>query len=448
MAISLSDHFTTGRLLRFVLPSIGMMVFSSLYGMVDGWFVSNLVGKTAFSAVNLVFPVVMILSSLGFLFGTGGSALVATTMGEGDDRRANETFTALTLATAVGSAALGGAGVAFIRPLAGLLGARGELLENCVTYGRILMAALPAVTLQTLFQSFLVTAERPKLGLAVTLAAGVGNMLFDALFVGVFRWGLAGAAWATAASQAIGGFLPLFFFIRPRRGRLRFTRPRITPRAFLKACTNGASELVTDISLSVVSVLYNYRLLALAGEDGVDAFGVLQYAGFLFISIYLGYTVGAAPIVSFHHGAGNRAELRGVLRRSLGFMAIGGAALTALSLALARPAAALFVGYDEGLLALTRRAFLLYSPNFLFAGVNILASSFFTALGNGTLSAALSGGRTFLWEVVSVLALPAVLGVDGIFAATTAAEAISFVFSIAAFALNRKKYGYGAPLPA
>lgn len=447
--IRLSDHFTGPRLLRFVLPSVIMMVFTSIYGMVDGLFVSNLVGKTAFTAVNLIFPFIMIMGAFGFMIGAGGSALTAAAMGEGDEKRAKQYFSMLTLVTACAGALLAVLGILFASPIAGLLGAEGALRDDCVLYGRIILAALPAFMLQNLFQSFLVTAERPKLGLSVTVAAGVGNMVFDALFVGGFGWGLAGAAAATALSQCIGGLLPLLYFFLPPKGRfgnhsrLRLVKPKMPLRAFVKTCTNGSSELLTNISLSLVSILYNRRLLVYAGEDGVAAYGVILYVGFLFISIFLGYAVGSAPIVSYNYGARCREELRGVYLRSIGFSAIGGAVLTVFSLLLAVPGARIFVGYDGVLLDMTVRGFLFYAPSFLFAGINIYASSFFTALGCGGISALLSFFRTLFFQVVCVLVLPIPFGLDGIWVSVTAAEFLSFGLSAFFLLGKRKKYGYG-----
>ena len=317
MKIQLSDHFTTGKLLRFVAPSIVMMIFTSVYGVVDGLFVSNFVGKTAFAAVNLIFPLLMILGALGFMIGTGGSALVARTLGEGDSGRAQRYFSMLVYVTIGGGIVFSVLGLLFLRPIAVLLGAQGAMLEDCVVYGGILLAGQTMFMLQNVFQSFLITAEKPHFGLGVTVAAGLTNIILDFLFIAVFRWGVAGAAIATAASQFVGGGVPLLYFARPNRSLLRLGKTKLDSRALLKACTNGSSELMTNLSSSLVTVLYNFQLMQLAGEDGIAAYGVIMYVNFIFIAIFIGYSIGSAPVVGYHHGAGNSTELKSLFRKSL-----------------------------------------------------------------------------------------------------------------------------------
>ena len=287
MTIQLSDHFTYRRLLRFTLPSIAMMIFTSIYGIVDGFFVSNFVGKTSFAAVNFIMPFLMILGAFGFMFGTGGSALIAKTMGEGDMPRANRLFSLLTYTSASLGVAVAVFGIIFIRPVAALLGAEGEMLNDCVTYGRIILLALPFFMLQMEFQSFFVTAEKPQTGLYATVAAGVTNMVLDALFIAVFRWGIVGAAAATATSQLVGGVIPLVYFGRKNTSLLRLGRTVFDGRALLKTCTNGSSELMSNLSMSLVGMLYNVQLMKYAGEDGVAAYGVLMYVCFIFIAVFL-----------------------------------------------------------------------------------------------------------------------------------------------------------------
>ena len=394
--IQLSDHFNYKRLLRFTFPSIVMLVFTSIYGVVDGFFVSNYAGKTPFAAVNFIFPVLMILGCAGFMFGTGGSALIAKTLGEGAKEKANGVFSLLVYAAACG-AVLAAAGFALMPAIAAGLGAREQLLEDSVRYGRIIVLALPFYILQSEFQCLFVTAEKPKLGLAVTVAAGTVNMALDALFVGVFRWGLEGAAAATAVSQLAGGVIPLAYFGRRNASLLRLGRCRADGGVLLKACANGASELMSNISMSVVSMLYNAQLMAKAGEDGVAAYGVLMYVSLIFQAIFIGYSVGAAPIVGYHYGAGNREELKGLLRRSA--VLIGGFSVV-MCLAgegLGRPLAVLFVGYDQGLLDMTAHAFSIFSLSFLFSGLAIFGSSFFTALNDGLTSALVSFLRTLVY---------------------------------------------------
>ena len=440
--IRLSDHFTYSKLLRFTLPSIVMMVFTSIYGVVDGLFVSNFVGKTAFASVNLVMPFVMILGGMGFMIGTGGTALVSKILGEGDPDTANRTFSMMVLFTLALGIVLSAAGIVFMRPVSRFLGATDAMMDDCVLYGRIVTGFTFAFMLQNVFQSFFIAAEKPKLGLKVTVAAGLANMVLDALFIAVFNWGVAGAAIATGLSQCVGGVLPLVYFLRPNSSLLRLSPTRLRLRPILAACGNGSSELMSNISSSVVSMLYNFQLMRLAGEDGVSAYGVLMYVQFIFISIYIGYSIGCAPVVSYHFGAQNHGELKNLLGKSVLLMGCTGVVLTALAMALADPLSRLFVGYDAGLFALTSHAFRLFAWSFLLAGFNIYASGFFTALNNGGISAAISFLRTLVFQSASVLILPIFLDVDGIWWAITVAEVFAFLISVTFLLAKRGKYHY------
>ena len=440
--IRLSDHFTYSKLLRFTLPSIVMMVFTSIYGVVDGLFVSNFVGKTAFASVNLVMPFVMILGGMGFMIGTGGTALVSKILGEGDPDTANRTFSMMVLFTLALGIVLSAAGIVFMRPVSRFLGATDAMMDDCVLYGRIVTGFTFAFMLQNVFQSFFIAAEKPKLGLKVTVAAGLANMVLDALFIAVFNWGVAGAAIATGLSQCVGGVLPLVYFLRPNSSLLRLSPTRLRLRPILAACGNGSSELMSNISSSVVSMLYNFQLMRLAGEDGVSAYGVLMYVQFIFISIYIGYSIGCAPVVSYHFGAQNHGELKNLLGKSVLLMGCTGVALTALAMALADPLSRLFVGYDAGLFALTSHAFRLFAWSFLLAGFNIYASGFFTALNNGGISAAISFLRTLVFQSASVLILPIFLDVDGIWWAITVSEVFAFLISVTFLLAKRGKYHY------
>lgn len=440
--IRLSDHFTYSKLLRFTLPSIVMMVFTSIYGVVDGLFVSNFVGKTAFASVNLVMPFVMILGGMGFMIGTGGTALVSKILGEGDPDTANRTFSIMVLFTLALGIVLSAAGIVFMRPVSRFLGATDAMMDDCVLYGRIVTGFTFAFMLQNVFQSFFIAAEKPKLGLKVTVAAGLANMVLDALFIAVFNWGVAGAAIATGLSQCVGGVLPLVYFLRPNSSLLRLSPTRLRLRPILAACGNGSSELMSNISSSVVSMLYNFQLMRLAGENGVSAYGVLMYVQFIFISIYIGYSIGCAPVVSYHFGAQNHGELKNLLGKSVLLMGCTGVALTALAMALADPLSRLFVGYDAGLFALTSHAFRLFAWSFLLAGFNIYASGFFTALNNGGISAAISFLRTLVFQSASVLILPIFLDVDGIWWAITVAEVFAFLISVTFLLAKRGKYHY------
>lgn len=446
MHISLSDHFNYRKLLRFTFPSIIMMIFTSIYGVVDGLFVSNFVGKTPFAAINLIWPFLQILGCAGFMLGTGGSALVSKTMGEGDRDRANRYFSVLILTTVVLGVAITIPGMFLMEPVAILLGADEAMLPYCITYGRIILAAQTAFMLQGAFQSFLVTAERPTLGLIVTVGAGLTNMVLDFLFIAVFDWGLVGAALATIMSQIVGGIPPLVYFLLPNKSPLRIVRPRLgvgtAAKAIGKAMTNGSSELMTNISMSVVSMLYNYQLMRLAGENGIAAYGVMMYVSFVFVSVFIGYAVGSAPIVGFHYGAGNHGELKSLLRKSLILTTLAGVVMLTLAVLLATPLSGIFVGYDQELYELTCRGFRLYSMSFLLAGFSIFGSSFFTALGNGGVSAAISFLRTLVFQVAAVLILPIFFNTDGIWLAISAAELMALAVTAAFLVGMRKKYRY------
>lgn len=442
MNIQLSEHFTYRKLLRFTLPSIVMMVFSSIYGVVDGVFVSNYVGAEAFAAVNLIMPFLMILGAVGFMLGTGGSALVSFTLGAGDTRRANEIFSLLIYVLIAVGAVFTLGGIAVMEPMARFLGADEQMLPICVSYGRIVLAALIPFMLQNTFQSFLITAERPHFGLYITIAAGVSNMVLDALFIAVFRWGVAGAALATGISQFIGGIIPLVYFIFPNKSKLRLCPAKFDSGVLLKASTNGASEFMTNISMSIVNMLYNWQLMRLMGAAGVAVYGVIMYVNFIFVAIFLGYSIGSAPIVGYHYGAQNSKELQSLLRKSLCLTAIMSLVLTAAALLLARPLSLIFTSYDPVLLETTVHAFSVYALSFLLVGFNIFASSFFTALNDGAISALISFARTLVFQIAAVLLLPLFLSVDGVWGAVIAAEALALVLSAACLMGKRKKYGY------
>lgn len=441
-AIQLSDHFTYRRLFRFTVPSVVMLIFTSLYGVVDGFFVSNFVGKEAFTAVNFIMPFLMILGAVGFLFGTGGGALIARTMGEGDRDLANRQFSLVVYVSIGMGVLLAALGLWLLRPIAAFLGAEGTLLEGCVRYGRVILLAIPAYILQYEFQCLFATAQKPKLGLYVTVASGVTNMVLDALFVAVLPWGLEGAAAATALSQCVGGLLPLLYFARRNSSLLHLTKTRWMGRALLKICGNGSSELLSNISMSIVSMLYNVQLLRYAGQDGVASYGVLMYVMLVFQSIFIGYSIGVAPVVSYQYGAENREELRGLRQKSLRILAAAAVLMFAASLICANPLSRLFVGYDSGLLDLTLRAFSIYSFSFLFAGFSIFASAFFTALNDGLTSALISFLRTLVFQVAAVLVFPLVWGVDGIWLSIVGAEGMALAASAVFLVGKRKKYGY------
>ncbi len=442
MVIQLSDHFDYKRLFRFTLPSVIMMVFTSIYGVVDGFFVSNFVGKTPFAAVNFIMPFLMMLGAVGFMFGTGGGAIISKTLGEGDNNKAQQIFSLFVYVTIILSAVISALGIIFIEPIAAALGAEGELLENCVVYGRINLCALPFLMLQFEFQTYFVVAEKPKLGLYMSILAGITNMALDALFMAVFNWGVVGAALATAISQFVGGIMPIVYFSKRNTSLLRLTRPKMDLRALFNAVTNGSSELMSNISMSLVSMLYNIQLMRYAGENGIAAYGVLMYVNFVFISIFIGYSVGVAPVVGFHFGAKNTSELKNLRKKSTNIILICSLLMFALSLILARPLSLIFVGYDKVLFDLTVRGFTLYSFSFLFAGFAIFGSSFFTALSNGLTSAIISFLRTLVFQISAVMLLPIVFKVDGIWLSIVVAEVMAVVVTVIFMIAKRRKYDY------
>lgn len=440
--IKLSDHFTYKRLLRFVFPTIIMMMFTSIYGVVDGFFVSNFVGKTPFAALNLVMPFVMILGGMGFMIGTGGSALVAKELGLGNRDRANRYFTLLIYFTIALGLVLSAIGVIFIRPVSIFLGATESMIESAVLYGRITTGFTVSFMLQNVFQSFLAAAEKPRMGLRVTVAAGLTNAVLDALFIIVFKWGLAGAALATGIGQCVGGIIPLVYFMRKNSSLLRLTKPKFELKPIVKACTNGSSELMSNISSSIVGMLYNWQLIRLIGENGVSAYGVLMYVQFIFIAIPIGYSIGTAPLVSFNYGAGNHTEMKNLLKKSIILNAVTGITLTVLAISLSSPLAHIFVGYDRELYDLSVSAFKLFSLAFILDGLNIFASGFFTALNNGLVSAVISFLRTLVFQTSSIIVLPIILGPDGIWLANTVAQVFAFIISLIFLIALRKRYKY------
>ena len=442
MNIQLSDHFTYGRLLRFTLPSVAMMVFTSIYGVVDGIFVSNFAGKTPFAAINLIMPYIMIFGSLGFMIGTGGTALISMTLGMGDKKRANQIFSMLTWITVIGSVALMILSIGLLRPVAKFLGASGQILEDCVLYGTIVQLALPAYMLQFAYQSFCVAAEKPNLSLIMTVGAGVCNIVLDALFVAAFRWGLVGAAAATAIAQVVGAAIVMVYFIRPNDSLLRLGKWWFEGKALLRTCTNGSSELMSNVSMNLVCMLYNIQLLAYAGENGIAAYGVIMYVNFFFISVFIGFSIGTAPIIGYNHGADNRQELKGIFRKSTVVLAVCALLMLLLGLILAMPLSRIFVGYDPALLEMTARGFRIYAASFLLCGFNIFGSSLFTALNNGLISAVISFVRTLICQIVAVLVLPLIFGLDGIWFSVVAAELAALMLTVWCVLRFRGKYHY------
>lgn len=444
MRIQLSDHFTYGKLVRFTMPSIAMMIFTSIYSVVDGFFVSNFAGKTPFAAVNLIMPFLMIVSTVGFMFGTGGTALVAKTFGEGDEKRANQLFSLFAYTAFILGIILAVVSFLFMRPIAALLGAEGVLLENCVTYGRIILCALPFYVLQLLFQSFFVTAEKPQLGLIVTVCAGATNMVLDAVLVMLLpqEYKLAGAAIATAASQTVGGVFPLIYFFKKNSSTLRLGKTRFDGRAIGKACVNGSSEFMGNVSMSIVGMLYNMQLMNYAGENGVAAYGVMMYVSMIFSGAFIGYSIGTAPIIGYHDGARNCDELKSILRKSLILIGSFAILMVVLSEFSAVPLANIFVGYDAELMELTVSGFRIFALSFLLMGFSVFGSGFFTALNDGLTSALISFLRTLVFQIASVLLLPLIFDIDGIWWSIVVAELMAVVLTMLFLKVKQKKYGY------
>lgn len=442
MNIQLSDHFSYGRLIRFTIPSVIMMVFTSIYSVVDGIFVSNFVGKTPFAALNLIYPVLQAMTAIGFMFGTGGSALVAKTLGEGKKEKANRIFSLLVYVSVAIGVIIAVVGIFALRPVAIALGAEGEMVDYCVIYGSVLLPAVPAFLLQNEFQSFLIAAEKPKLGLLIVVAAGLTNIVLDALFIAVFEWGLAGAALATAMSQCVGGLIPLLYFIFTKSSVLKLGKTEFDVKALLHASVNGSSEMMTNLSMSIVNILYNFQLMRIAGEDGIAAYGVIMYLNFIFVAIFIGYSLGSAPIVSYHYGAQNHDELKSLFKKSLTVIAVCSVMMAASGVVLARPLSTIFVGYDASLLDMTSHGMAIFSLSFAFTGLNIFGSAFFTALNNGLVSALISFLRTLVFQSASILIFPHLLGLDGVWGAIIAAEFVSAIVVVFFFIRKRPEYNY------
>lgn len=442
MQIQLSEHFTYKKLIRFTIPTIIMMIFTSIYGIVDGIFVSNCVGSDAFAAINLIMPVLMILGAVGFMIGTGGSAIVSKTIGEGKKEKANEYFSMLIYLLIVVGIILTLLGIVFIRPIAQILGAEGKMLSDCIVYGTTILVALTAFLLQNAFQSFLVVAEKPTMGLIISIIVGLTNMILDFLFIYVFKMGVFGAALATGISQLIGGIVPFIYFSRGNDTPLQLVKTKFDWKAIGKSCTNGSSEMLTNISLSLVNILYNMQLMKYAGADGIVAYGIIMYVGFIFIGTYVGYSVGSAPIISYHYGAENKEELKNLFTKSLKLIGITSIVMTLLAEILAKPLASIFVSYDKQLLDMTIIAIRLYSISYIISGINIFGSSFFTALNNGLVSAIISFLRTLVFQILAILIFPAIWGLNGIWLAIVFAEGLSLIISAIFLVANRKKYQY------
>ena len=442
MNIQLSEHFTYKKLIKFTIPTIFMMIFTSIYGIVDGIFVSNFVGAKPFAAVNLIYPAIMVLGAFGFMIGTGGSALVSKTIGEGDIKKANRYFSMLIYLLIIIGSIFSVIGIIFMEPISKLLGADENLLNDCVVYGRMLLVFLVPFVLQNSFQGFLIVAEKPIFGLIVSILAGVTNMILDFVFMYALKMGVFGAAMATGISQTVGAVIPFVYFSRKNNTVLRFVNTKFELKPIIKTCTNGSSEMLTNLSMSLVNILFNAKLISSLGSDGVVAYGIIMYVGFIFIGTYLGYSFGVAPIISYHYGAGNKDELRNLLKKSIRLLIFTSVVMTFLAEISAGVLAGIFVSYDNELLELTVLAIRLFSTSYLISSFNIFASSFFTALNNGLVSAVISLLRTLVFQIIMIFLMPALLGINGIWLAVTVAEILSFIVCIIFIFANKKKYGY------
>lgn len=442
MKIKLSENFNYIKLIKFTLPTVAMIIFTSVYSIVDGFFVSNYVGKTEFAAVNLVFPCLVILGAFGFMFGTGGSAIVAKTLGENATKKANEYFSMIVYSAMLFALFFTFTGWFLIEPFVSKFGAEGDLLTYSVVYGKILILSLTPFILQNLFQIFFITSGKPELGLKITLIAGFANIILDYVFIVPLGWGLQGAAFATVISQLIGGLIPLFYFSRKNSSLLKLTKTDFDYKILLKVAVNGSSEMLTEVSISLINILYMWQLLKISGESGIAAFGVIMYLEFIFSGIYLGFATGSAPVVSYNFGALNKPELKNLFAKSLSIIAVLGVSLTLCAEIFAYPLSGIFVGYDNELHDLTSHGFKLYSLAFLIMGFNIYASAFYTALNNGIISAVISFSRTFVFQIASILILPIFFGLDGIWSAIVVSECLTLVLSSVFLIATRKKYEY------
>ncbi len=442
MDIKLSDSFTINKLIRFTIPSIIMMVFISIYGVVDGFFISNFVGEIEFASVNFIFPFISILGSFGFLVGTGGSALVSKTLGEKDYRKANEVFSLLVYMIIGLGIILAIIGFFNMERIAILLGADQDMVNPCVIYGQILMFTLPFLLLQFTFQSFLITAEKPHVGLIITLISGITNIILDLFFIAIFKWGIVGAACATGFSQVLGGIIPLLYFIFNRKNNIKLGKTKIYLKDIGKTCVNGSSEFISNISMSLVGMLYNYQLMKYIGNYGVAAYGTYMYVSFIFVAIFIGYTSGVSPIIGYNFGAQNTIELKKIFKMSIKLVLFTSIVMAILAESLAAPLSKIFVGYNLELLEITKKALQISSLCFIFSGIAIFSSGFFTALNDGITSAIISFLRTLVIQIGAVIILPLIFKVNGIWYSIVVAEAVAASLAITFLTIKRKKYDY------
>ena len=442
MHIGLGEHFDSKKLIKFTIPTIAMMIFTSIYGVVDGLFISNVVGSNAFASINLIMPAIMIIGTIGFMIGTGGSAIISKTLGEGNKEEANKYFSMLIYLEIILGIIFSIIGFIILEPVAKLLGATEDMMGYCLTYGRVLLVGMVAFILQNSFQSFMIVAEKPRFGLVITIIAGVTNMVLDFLFIYVFKMGVFGAGLATITSQIVGAIIPLVYFIRKNNSDLKLVKTKFDSKIILKTCGNGSSEMVTKLSMSLVNILFNMQLMKYAGANGVSAYGIIMYVGFIFSGTYLGYSVGIAPVIGYHYGAKNIDELKSIYKKSHKILLITGVVMTLLAELLAPLFAGIFVSYDKELLNMTINAIRLFSISYIISWFNIFASSFFTALNDGFVSALISFLRTLVFQIIMIFLIPSLLGLNGIWVSVVFAELLALIVSITCYIVNRKKYQY------
>lgn len=447
--VKLSDRFSYKKLLKFIFPTIVMMIFTSIYCVVDGFFISNFAGtspaesQNAFEAVNFIYPFLLVLGSFGFMFGTGGAALIAKVFGEGNPKKANSIFSLIVYVSIITGIVLSVLGFIFIEPFCHLLNAEGELLTDSLRYGRILLLAIPFFLVQYEFQCLFTAAEKPKLGLIITLAAGFTNIVLDALFVAILKWGLEGAALATALGQVVGSVIPLIYFAFPNKSKLRLSKCTLDFKSLVKVCTNGSSELMSNIAMNVVSMLYSFQLIRLTvNDEGLAIYGVLMYVSMIFMAIFFGFTTGSSPIISYSYGENNTLELKNMFKKSVVLISIFSVSMFLFAFLLAEPISYVYFSKSQHLIKETVSAFRIFSISFLFTGFTILASAFFTALNNGLISMLISSLRTIVFYVLSILILPYIFGVEGIWWSIVVAEVFSFITSIIFLICFKKKYQY------
>lgn len=441
MSNSIAKDFKFFSLLRFALPTMVMMIFMSLYSIVDGIFISRLLGTNALSAANIVYPVISIVFAVGIMLSTGGSALIAKKLGEGKEREAREDFSFLTLVSFLFGIAILLIGNIFIEPIVRALGSTDALLPYCVDYLSVSLLLAPAAMLQMMFQTFFVTAGKPLIGLMLTISGGVANMILDYLFMGPFNMGISGAALATGIGELIPAVIGLFYFLFTRHS-LYLTKPVVRFQVLKESCFNGSSEMVTNLSTAVVTYLFNITMLKFLGEPGVAAITIVLYGQFLFNALYMGFSMGVAPVISYNHGSQNLPLLKRIFKICIGFISISSILITIMALVSSPVIVEIFTPIGSATYDIAKTGFFLFSINYIFAGINIYSSSMFTAFSDGKVSALISFVRTFVLIVLNILLLPYLIGVNGVWLAVPVAEFMTLFLSVYLFYKKRDVYHY------